>query len=392
MTKRFKSIVYSLWSIVFIFTFLSIFLPELSYSANSVNVRVRVKDNVDKVLLSIKGRYKIEAIHSDLLLDEGRNLKDEYVIPAGSGVKLGDKEFKIYGIRVIPRSDAAIYIDEKPLRGVVDIVRTENLKLMVVNHLDIEKYLYGVLYHEMPHYWPMEALKAQAITARTFAFYRGKNSRDKDYDVTSDIYSQVYGGRESERWRTKQAVDSTRGKILSYDGRILPTYYHAICAGHTESAKVVFDIDLPPLEGRSCHYCKGARGFYWKAMFSYKQIEERLNEYGIKASGINFIEEGKRDASGRLLAVKIKDKSGTKEIQGFKFRLALDPNVIRSTDFKIKITPKGVIFRGQGWGHGVGMCQWGAFGMARVWKSHKDILAFYYPGSRIVSMKELEKP
>ena len=132
-----------------------------------------------------------------------------------------------------------------------------------------------------------------------------------------------------------------------------------------------------------CPYCKGAKGFYWKAMYSYKQMEERLNNYGIKIKGMKDIREGKKDSSGRLETIKVKDKTGEKYIKGFKFRLALGPNMIRSTNFTIKITKKGVIFRGKGWGHGVGMCQWGAFGMGKRRFNHELILDFYYPGTKI---------
>ena len=363
---------------------------EASYSKpRLINVRVCVAKDKDKLVLGVKGHYTIQAVNSDLTLARGRYLKKEVIIPTNSGIKLGDKEFKVYCIRIIPKKDATIFIGKNRFRGIVDIIRTEKLKLMVVNHLDIEKYLYGVLYHETPHYWPMDALKAQAIAARTFALYRIENMRDRDYDVTSDIYSQVYGGKSSERRRTTKAVRATRSKILAYNGKVLPAYYHSICAGHTENAKGVFEIDLLPLRGRSCPYCRGARGMNWKSMFSYKQMEDRLNKYGISAKGINFIAEGKRDRSGRLEEVKIRDSKGVKKIKGYKFRLALGPNMIKSANFRIRITPKGVIFRGKGWGHGVGMCQWGAFGMAKRRFNYRQILDFYYPGAKIKNYNEV---
>lgn len=370
---------------IFIFTLLS----GYCYPATQVNIRVCVASGKDRVLVQVKGHYKIEAINSDLVLRKGRYLKKRYIKPTISGLMLGDTEFKIYGIRIVPKKDATIFIDKMRFRGIVDIMRTKKLELTVINHLDIEKYLYGVLQHEVPYYWPMEAVKAQAIAARTFALYRRETMRERDYDVTSDIYSQVYGGRARERWRSRRAVDLTKGKFLVYERKVLPAYYHSMCGGHTENAKIVFDIDLLPLKGRPCPYCKGAAGMYWKAAFSYKDIEKRLKKYGINLKGINFIVEGKRDASGRLKSIKIRHSKGVKEIKGYKFRLALGPNVIRSTNFTIRITPKGVMFRGKGWGHGVGMCQWGAFGMAKRRFNYKAILKFYYPGAEIKNYAEV---
>jgi len=372
---------------LFFLTLLFVFSTYInSYALSGVNVRVRILDDEDAINLVIKGSYTVRAINSNLILDKGRRLRNTKVRPMDYGLIVGDKEYKIYAIRIIPNRDATIYVNKKCLRGIIDIIRTEKRKLLVINHIDLEKYLYGVLYHEMPHYWPMETLKAQAITARTFAVYRKDLMKDRGYDVTSDIYAQVYGGRSSERRATTRAVNATKGKVLKYKNEILPAYYHSMCAGYTEDAEIVFGINLPPLKGRRCHFCRGARGMNWKAMFSYKQMEKRLNDYGIKVKDMSYIKEGKRDRSGRLVDIVIRDKTGIKRIKGFKFRLALGPNLIRSTNFNIKITPKGVIMKGKGWGHGVGMCQWGAFGMGKRRHNHRQILEFYYPKALITDI------
>lgn len=386
-----KLAVFSL--ILIVSMLLGLSFSEFSYSQDPVSVRIRVAGDEEKIMLNVKGPYRIEAINKDLLLDEGKYLKTSYVIPTNSGLllgfRLGVQEFKIYGIRIIPKKDATIYLNKKPFRGIVDIIRTEKFKLLVVNHVDIEKYLYGVLHHETPHYWPTETLRAQAVVARTFAMHRKEIMRSRDYDLTSDIYSQVYGGRAGERRSTRKAVDRTRGKILTYNGKVLPAYYHSMCAGHTEDAKIVFNMNLPPLEGVRCPYCKGAPHTHWKKSFSYKQIEKKLNNYGITVNGINFIAEGKRDASGRLESVNVRHEKGTETIKAYKFRLALGPNKLRSTNFTIRITSKGVVFEGKGWGHGVGMCQWGAFGMGKRRKNYKEILEFYYPGARITDINKI---
>lgn len=358
-----------------------------SYAAAQNTIRVRVEESKEKLTLTIKSSYKVEDLNSGIVLYKGKSLRRRDAVPTNSGLKLGAKDFKVYGIRIIPSRDGAIYLGDKRLRGTLDLIRTEGLKLLAVNRLDLEKYLYGVLYKEVPHYWPLEALRAQAIAARTFALHRKEISRDREYDVTNDIYSQVYGGLSNEKWRTTRAVDLTKGKILTYKGEIFPAYYHSICGGHTGDAGPVFEIDLPPLKGKACPYCRGARGMDWKASYSYKQMEEKLNEYGIKAKGISFIVEGKRDRSGRLETLKIKDEEGVKDIKGYKFRLALGPGMIRSTNFSITITRRGVMFKGIGWGHGIGLCQWGAFGMSKKRAGYKQILEHYYPGAKIETVR-----
>lgn len=381
-TRLLRRCLWSLLAMTLSIPAFSYFASE-SYAEKCINIRVSVASGKDKVLLRVKGPYKIEAIDSALLLDTGRRLKGECIVPTNSGLLLGKREFKIYGIRIIPGKDGTVFVDKECFRGIVDIIRTEKLNLLIVNHLDIEKYLYGVLYHEVPHYWPMEALKAQAVAARTFALYRIQNMRDRDYDVTSDIYAQVYGGRLSERRSTKKAVDLTRGKVLTYNGAVISAYYHAMCGGHTENSKRVFDKDFPSLNGIHCRYCRGAPHMSWKAKLSYKEIEKRLNKYGIMVKGLNYIVCGKRNKSGRLESLKLRCSNGIKEIKGYKFRLALGPNLIKSANFTVRITRKGIIFRGRGWGHGVGMCQWGAFGMAKRRFNYKKILGFYYPGTKI---------
>ncbi|MCQ9207254.1 MAG: SpoIID/LytB domain-containing protein, partial [Omnitrophica bacterium] len=366
---------------------ISLFLSEYGRSQdNSSIIRVCVEKDKDEILLKVKSAYRILALNSGLELDKGRRIRGAYVTPLNSGIRLGGKEFKVYGIRIIPRKDSSIYLGKKRFRGIIDIIRTKEMKLLVVNHLGLEQYLYGVLNREVPYYWPMETLKAQAIAARTFAQYRIGISGEKDFDVTSDIYSQVYGGRSKESRNTTRAVNATKGMVLTQNGEFLPAYYHSICAGHTENAKHVFEVNLKPLRGRRDPYCGGAKGMHWKAIFSYKQMEERLNNYGIKVKGINFIVEGRRDRSGRLETIKIRDKEGVKSIKGYKFRLALGPNMVRSTNFRIRITRKGVLFTGKGWGHGVGMCQWGAFGMGKRYFRYKQILNFYYPGADIKTL------
>jgi len=368
---------------------IAFFASGMSWAGNSEKknlnmIRVCVAKDKESIYLKVKGPYTIETLHTREVIEQSkRSLSSRKVVPTNNGMKIGKKEFAVYGIRIIPTLGANIYIDKRRFRGIIDIIRTKKMKILVINHIDVEDYLYGVLYYETPHYWPMETLMAQAIAARTFALYRKKERQKADYDLTNDVFSQVYGGKRGERWRTKRAVNLTKGEVLTYNGKIFPTYYHSICGGHTEDASLVWKTNLPPLKGRKCSYCKRTRRFNWKAMFSYKQIEKKLNAYGIKCSDVSYILEGKRDKSGRLKDVRIKDSKGVKDIPANDFRLALGSTKIRSTNFTIKITPKGVIFKGKGWGHGVGMCQWGAFGMAQNGYDHDEILRFYYPKAKI---------
>lgn len=357
----------------------------------SYPVRVAVITDASEIALTIKGDYRIYSLPLLELLKEGANLNKVTVEPTYSGMSMEGEQFKIYGIKIRTDDTTDICINDRKFRGEMDIIRTRELRVLVINHLDIEDYIGGVLYHEVSHWWPMEALKAQAIAARTFAIYKSLEAVNKEYDLRSDIYSQVYGGKTAERFRTVRAVEETAGKILVYKQEILPAYYHATCGGHTENASLLWNTSPEPLKGRPCRYCEMSPHFNWFRKLSLDSVEKCLNEAGYKIRDIKEIETSPRDASGRVKTVSVIDSLGVEKMPANKFRLAIGPNVVKSANFTVRVQDGDAIFEGKGWGHGVGMCQWGAYFMARRGLETADILRFYYPGARIVDLKDMVK-
>lgn len=353
-------------------------------------IRVAVAQEKDSLQLTIRSAYQIRALNTDELLIEGKSLWRKKVLPMPAGIKIGEKYLKIYGISIQPQRDAAIYINNRRFRGNIDIIRTEKIQLLVVNHLDIEDYLYGVLYHEVSPYWPKEALKAQAIAARTFALYQSRFNKGDDYELTSTVYSQLYGGRTSERYRTNRIVNQTEGEVLVYKGELFPAYYHADCGGHTEDAREIWGIDIPPLRGVVCPYCKKSPHFLWKQRIPLSDIEAKLSKQGKIVGKISSITPLARNKSNRIAKLRISGSKGVVSLSGYRFRLYIGPNLIRSTNFTVTITPEGeALFSGFGWGHGVGFCQWGAYFMAKQGYRHEEILKYYYPGAEIVQMEDI---
>lgn len=317
-------------------------------------------------------------------LFQGKRLRSAMVVPTDTGIKIGNQEFKICCIKIVPEKDGVIYVNDRRFRGEINIIRNQNLKLLVVNSLDLEDYVRGVLYHEVSHLWPLEAIKAQAVATRTFALYQEKLNKDKDFDLTSDIYSQVYGGKTSEKYRTNQAVDKTKGEVLYFKGEILPAFFSATCAGHTEDAKNLWKIDLPPLKGVVCDFCIDSPHRNWRRNFRLKNIEEKLRKADFDISDIKNIEVLQRNSSGRVETLKITSRDGSSvTISGKEFRQIIGPNEIKSNNYEIKMRGYYVDFVGFGWGHGVGLCQWGAKSMAEKGYSYIQILKFYYPGAEI---------
>ena len=267
-------------------------------------------------------------------------------------------------IIIQPMKDSSVTINNHRFRGDLVIIRTPTNRLTVVNSVNIEDYIKGVLYHEVSHHWPMEVLKAQAVATRTYALY-SINSLAKDYDVTNDIYSQVYGGRNSERYRTGLAVERTTGEILTYKGNILPAYFHATCGGMTEDAGRLWNIDLPPLKGVPCQFCKDSPHMRWVKNYRLKDIQDALNNHGHVIGLIKSIDVAERDRSSRISQLKITGRKGEQLLlKGKDFREVIGPNDLKSDNYEIEMKGYFVDIIGRGWGHGVGMCQWGAYGMA----------------------------
>ena len=354
-------------------------------------IRVAIVKGRKDIQLKLRGRFKILTLHTNELLKEGKNLRAS-VLPTYSGIKLGDEDYKIFGIRIVSERDASIFIDNRKFRGLVDIIREPDLTLLVVNHIDLEEYLCGVLHHEVSYLWPYEVLKAQAIASRTFALYQHQINREKDYDLTNTSFSQVYGGATGERYRTNKAVIATYGEVLTYNGKLFPAYYHATCGGHTQDASRLWDIDIPPLKGRECPNCKISPYYKWQKRLSLDYIQKKLNGEGLNVGKIYAIEPTGYDESHRLINLKITHSKGETIISGYRFRIIMGTNLIRSTNFKVELNINSALFTGFGWGHGVGMCQWGALSMALKGYKAEEILKFYYPQSEIKNIWQNVKP
>jgi stage II sporulation protein D len=382
-----------IFRIIFVVILISAGLAHLSGAdaASGNIVRVLIIDDKPSMQLLLKGRYAICEADSSRVLMEGAYLNTT-VSSAKTGIGIGNKETNVRAIKIKVMRDSNIYVDGRRFRGEMDIIRKDNQELMAINHIDLDDYLYGVLYHEVSHRWPMEVLKAQAITARTFALYQARQGRLQPYDLRNDIYSQVYGGRTSEKWSTTRAVNLTRGKVLAYNNELLPAYYHATCAGYTEDASNLWSVDLTPLKGVPCLFCGKSPHYKWTKVIPLWKLSGKLNENGYKVGKIASVTILSRNKSGRVDKIEIKDDQGTAVVlSGKDFRQMIGPNELRSAKFDAAIKWGDLVLDGSGWGHGVGMCQWGAFEMARRGKKCEDILQYYYPGTEIVTIDKVKQ-
>jgi stage II sporulation protein D (peptidoglycan lytic transglycosylase) len=283
-------------------------------------------------------------------------------------------------------------------------------RLDVVNHVGMESYLPGVLERELYGSWETEAFRAAAVAARSYAVFEASLNADKHYDLESTTASQAYGGRASNP-KALSAVSQTRGQLIEYNGRVVPAFYSSSCGGVGQDATAAFTWlrglpDMQPLRGRSHGgWCQGSDKFRWGPTTRAKaSLALRIKTWGkqqdhpVKAlRGIRDIRVTKVNSAGRPTAFAVSDQGGmTYTLEPEQFRFACNSSApgiakpaknqsLHSSHARVKVGLSTVTFyEGQGFGHGVGLCQFGTQGLAKAGYNAYSILAFYYPGSRVV--------
>jgi stage II sporulation protein D len=265
----------------------------------------------------------------------------------------------------------------------------------LVGVMEMEDYLIGVLPSEMPSSWSLEVLKAQAVAARTFAYFRRQERRlvGLHYDVEASVMDQVFNtplksfgfdDAELERInRVRRAISETKGIILrDSKGRPFPAYFHADCGGKTEEADLVWgeSQNLGTAQDLSCPSSPLAK---WKTRISVREMSQKLRSHlkgPVNETLASLVAEG-ITPSGRVAKIKIGWSGGsTDQISAHEFRMKMGHDQIRSTNFSLKKENEGTyVFSGRGHGHGVGMCQWGARRLAENGQGFQEILRHYYP-------------
>ncbi|MCW5313561.1 SpoIID/LytB domain-containing protein [Nostoc sp. KVJ3] len=273
-----------------------------------------------------------------------------------------------------PTGKGFVYIGDRWYRGRTLVVPTEK-GLTAVNWVDDQEYLYSVLGGEMDASWPQEALKAQAIAARTYALYEREKQRNNPvYDLgnTPDRW-QIYKGVISEAPSTYAAVDSTLGQVLTYKNRIILSVFHACSGGHTENVEDVWGSNEPYLRAVQ-DYDQNISECNWVKTFSPSEISAKFPDVGNVKDMIPETYSPFRSVK----VLKIVGNKGTKVLQGEEVRTALR---LKSTRFTVTKGADGsFVLQGLGFGHALGMSQWGAYNLARQGVNHLQILGHYYQG------------
>ena len=305
--------------------------------------------------------------------------------PAKDGLLVDGKIYR----RLIFSATSAVYVNNKPYRGFAELTMADK-GILVVNQLPLEEYLVGLINCEISSAWPIEAVKAQAIIARTYAVNRKMARHASPYHLESSVMDQVYEGCLIEDTRASRAVSETTGEVLTFGGGIIQAYYHSSCGGRTEASENVWGAPLAYLKGVECQYClTSPTATLWETTLSLREIEERLRAAGYKVSGLFDIKPGATNSRGRLKQLVLLASKGGVTITGDQFRKAVGYGVIKSTRFTMKSSKNEISFSGSGNGHGVGLCQWGAKQRALDGFNCGEILSYYYPGTGLKKLSDI---
>lgn len=298
----------------------------------------------------------------------------------GGQLRLSGAVAKTGSSGVVVESEKGLRVDGRLFLGRLTVRPDARSGLEVVNRLPLETYLLGIVGSEMNPSWPIEALRAQAVAARTYAMERRTKMRaaNKPFDMDATVLSQVYTGAERITDAVVKAVQSTRGEVLSHRYMLVEALFHSTCGGQTASAGSVFHHNVPYLVGRACAWCKDSNRYRWSMEMKLEEVSRRLQRAGlIKGALTSFTRTRTRSP------IEVVVGGAKKVVHAREVRAALGYGELYSQEFTAETRGGKVRFSGRGFGHRVGMCQWGAKGLADRGSTYREILSHYYADSRL---------
>lgn len=260
--------------------------------------------------------------------------------------------------------------------GNVEVLRG-NDSLYLINELPLEEYIKNVVSAEVGTNWDMEALKVQAVISRTYAlFQKNRNNNKSAYDLTSSVLHQVYKG-SSANARISYAVMDTEGEVLTYNGDLVETFYHSTSGGKTEDPMEVFGKSYPYLKPVESN-CDISPYWIWERRIPVEEIEKAL---GVR--GITNLQIKAYTSTQRVKSLTVFHSEGTLDVDTKDLRKLLGWSRLPSTNFTLGRDNGNYVFDGKGYGHGVGLCQWSALEMSRDGMTYRQILDYFYPGTKL---------
>ncbi len=333
--------------------------------------------------------------------DQGRNQRLLTVAPGtsllvkGTSSRLalvyGGRTYQASAIRVVPQHSTGTTVGvEKGSKRVAEMQYPGQFwlygegqrEVKVVNHVPMETYVASVVANEYG-LGDLEGAKAQAVVARTYSIYKRK-SFDGTYDLYDDTRSQVYRGLKKMTPLELQAAQETAGEVLTFNGEVIEAVYYSSSGGHTAANESVWSsTPIPYLRARVDPYDVYSPHHNWEYTVDQQRMLEQLGKaYGARLRGFEVAD---RSSDGRVASVRLHRSNGGKTVVSAnsfrsKFTQAFGVRSLRSTFFDVRKQGSSYVFEGHGYGHGVGMSQWGAHAQSKAGRTYRDILSFYYTG------------
>lgn len=404
---------------VVLLTISFVFIPALSFAKSKPGtIRVKLTETREKIRISPYGSYQIKCYKKSKTVAGYEAATDMAISVSTEGLILLDDNGDVLEYRLdkilldTKKAQNKFRFNGKPYRGNLQIHFIPGSRTQVaVNLVGLEEYLLGVVPLEMgkklitePH--DVEALKAQAICARTYSLAKLGQYPSRPFDLEATVADQVYGGIEVEEEIIGSAVRQTRGEVILYNDNFINAYYHANCGGSTEYVQKVWENKpeadyLVPVADDT--FCVWGTNYLWQQSWNKAELEERINTYlknyfPLPEKGFGELLDlqlTERLNSGRAKALKIFTQNSEYELKSDQIRWVFRKkenlnSILPSTLFDLQIFKDSagvidsVVASGKGNGHGVGMCQIGALGLARAGYAYQEIIQHYYPGIKVV--------
>lgn len=360
-------------------------------------------ESVITASIQVDGPFRISPVGSQQVLIRELRFPKTSVTLTSNGFKLGTRVLPVPRIEVVPDGEGAVWVGDREYRGKIQLIRQAGGRAIIVNAVPLEDYIAGVVDSEMPREFGTEARKAQAIVSRSYALAQMQNARRGAlFDLYATTRSQKYNGRRytasdgrllaGDSADSRQIAYETAGMVCTDQGHLFCTYYSAVCGGSTSLGSDFFSDAAPPHQSVPCQFCADSPLFQWQSTVTNTDLQAKLQKYwttqGTKFGTLKTVTVGPVPHAGGVAEVQMSDGKQTLTLNSTAFRRIVGTSELYSHHFTVERDGTNWQFKGGGHGHGVGLCQWGARGLARSGKNFQQILTYYYPGSQVVVMTD----